>query len=125
MAQKSSADARLTVLKIARGLTYLVYAYAIVATVFLSIGAFLLLFGANTEVGFVEFIYRGAANFLEPFRGIFPPKQVSETGYFSTSAVFAIIMYLLAALAVSSLISYLSAKMVKHQKELDQALNQN
>lgn len=115
----NQSDAVLMTLKASRFLVYLIYAYTIVAVVFLVIGSVLLLFGANPSVGFTEFIYRGASSFLEPFRGIFPPRQVSETGYFSTSAFFAIIMYSFGAIVLSSLITYITAKMVKHQRELE------
>ena len=92
----------------------------IVAVVFLSIGFVLLLFGANPDVGFTQFIYKVAAEFLQPFRGIFPSHKVGETGYFSTSALFAIIIYMLVALAINALISYITAKMVKHENELEE-----
>lgn len=115
-------SAKLMIIKLSRGLTYFAYGYAIVASVFLALGTFLLLFSANTESGFVRFVYSGAVNFLEPFKGIFPPKQVSETGYFSTSAVFAIIMYLIAAVALHSLISWLTLKMYEHESKLEKAM---
>ncbi len=112
-------DTKLLFLKTARALTYIVYAFMLVAVVFLSVGFFLLLFGANPNVGFTQFVYKVAAEFLQPFRGIFPAHQVGETGYFSTSALFAIIIYILLALGINSLITYITAKMLLHQKELE------
>ena len=91
----------------------------ITAVTFLGVGFILLLFGANTDVAFTEFVYKVAAGFLEPFRGIFPAHKISETGYFSTSALFAIMIYMLLALAMHSLIAYVTSKMVAHQSELD------
>lgn len=124
MAQKQlpqqPTDSKLLFIKTARVLSYIVYSFMIVAVVFLSLGFVLLLFGANSDVGFTKFVYKVAAEFLQPFRGIFPSHPVGETGYFSTSALFAIIIYMLAALAINSLISYITAKMVKHESELDQ-----
>jgi uncharacterized protein YggT (Ycf19 family) len=116
--KQQPSDATLVSIKIFRGISYAVYAYALVASVFLGIGFVLLLFSANANVPFVEFVYKVAAEFLQPFRGIFPLHQVSETGYFSTSALFAIMMYLVFAAALQSLISYLTVKMVKHEQEL-------
>jgi uncharacterized protein YggT (Ycf19 family) len=111
MATKSAdSTGTLNIIKAARFITYIVYGFAILACIFLGFGFFLLLFGANYNVPFVQFIYNGAADFLQPFRGIFPPHQISETSYFSASALFAIVVYLLFALAVQSLISYLTAK---------------
>lgn len=126
MAKKQKpSDATTVALRGARVLTYIVYVYAVVATAFLSVSSLLLLFGASTTSGFVRFVYEGAQNFLEPFRGIWPPKQVSETGYFSASAVFAIIMYLLLALALHALVAFLSATLVKHEAELTEATEVN
>ncbi len=119
-APKQPTDSKLMFIKTARVLSYIVYTFMIVAVVFLSLGFVLLLFGANPNVGFTEFVYKVSAEFLQPFRGIFPSHQVGETGYFSTSALFAIIIYMLAALGINSLISYITAKMVKHENELDQ-----
>lgn len=118
-AQSTSSDTKLLFIKTARVLTYIVYAYMITAVVFLSVGFVLLLFGANQSVAFTRFIYEVAAEFLQPFRGIFPAHQVSETGYFSTSALFAIIIYVLLALTLHALITYITTKMLKHQTELE------
>ena len=121
MAKKQQpSDGALVAIKISRGVSYAVYAYAIIASLFLGLGFVLLLFSANPSVPFVEFVYKVAAEFLQPFRGIFPPHQISETGYFSASALFAILMYLIQATAVQSLISYLTVKMAKHEAELQE-----
>ena len=110
----------LVFIKGSRVLTYLVYAYALTASVFLAIGFFLLLFSANPSTPFVEFIYKTASHFLEPFRGIFPAKSVSETGYFSASALFAILMYLLLALLMHALINYITSKMVAYENDVQE-----
>ncbi len=114
------SDSTLVSIKVFRGISYAVYAYAIVATLFLCVGFVLLLFGANSNVPFTQFVYKVAAEFLQPFRGIFTLHKVSETGYFSTSVLFAIMMYLIFAAALQSLISYLTVKMVAHEKELEE-----
>ena len=124
MANKNNKDTALVFIKGARVLTYLVYAYALTACGFLATGFFLLLFSANASTGFVSFVYDTASIFLAPFRGIFPAKPVGETGYFSSSALFAIIMYLLLALGMHALINYLTMKMVNSQRELDKAERQ-
>ena len=117
-AQKPS-DTKLMFIKTARVLTYIVYGYMMIAVTFLSIGFVLLLFGANQDVAFTRFIYKVAGEFLQPFRGIFPAHPVGETGYFSTSALFAIMIYILLALAIHALITYITAKMLAHQEELE------
>ncbi len=119
MATQKNSDSKSLFLKTAKVLTYLVYAYMVLAVVFLSLGFILLLFGANQSVPFTDFVYKVAAEFLQPFRGIFQLRQVGETGYFSASALFAIVVYMLLALSINSLITYITSKMVKHQQELD------
>ena len=66
------------------------HAYATVAASFLALAFVLQLLGANYSTGFVEFVYKAAYRFLQPFRGIFPTTKVSETSYFNASALFAI-----------------------------------
>jgi uncharacterized protein YggT (Ycf19 family) len=112
------SDGTLSIIKVARAVTYLVYAFAIIAIVFLGLGFFLLLFGANTTVPFVQFVYNIAGEFLEPFRGIFPPHQVTDSGYFSAAGLFAIVMYSLGAAALHALINYVTLKQVTHENEL-------
>ncbi len=114
------SDTTLVFMKGARALTYAVYAYALVASAFLATGFFLLLFSANASTPFVEFVYNTAQVFLAPFRGIFPLKQVSETGYFSASALFAILMYMLLALGMHALINYITMKKVQYQRTLEE-----
>jgi len=115
-------DSKLTMIKVARGITYVVYAFTIIAVVFLTLAFFLLLFGANPDVGFVQYVGKVAGQFLEPFRGIFPLHQLSETSYFSPSILFAIIMYMVFGLAVNALITYLNVLMQRHQDELDETI---
>lgn len=118
-------DAKLMFIKFTRVVSYIVYGYAMIAVVFLTFGFFLLLFGANQSTPFVQFVYKGAYEFLQPFRGIFPTHQITETGYFSSAALFAIIFYLVFAAAVNSLISYITVKMFKHEEELEKLQHQS
>lgn len=115
--QKPS-DGTLMFIKFSRAISYIVYAFVIIAVVSLIFGFFLLLFGANTDTPFVKFVYNVAYEFMQPFRGIFPTRSVGETGYFSATALFAIIVYLLLGAAIQSLISYINVKMAKHEQEL-------
>lgn len=120
MAQaKNESDSKLIFIKFSRVVTYLGYAYSLVASIFLALAFVMLLFGANNSTPFVNFIYKVAYEFMAPFRGIFPTHQVGETGYFSSSALFAIIIYLILALTLHALINYITAKMLQHQQELD------
>ena len=120
MTKKEPQDTKLMFIKGSRILTYLVYGYALIASGFLSVAFFLLLFSANASTPFVRFVYDTAQFFLTPFRGIFPLKPVGDTGYFSSSALFAILMYLLLALAMHALINYVTFKMVEYQNKIEE-----
>ena len=111
-------DSQMTIIKLVRGITYVVYAFTLIAVVSLTLAFFLLLFGANADTPFVKFVYQVAYDFGQPFRGIFPTRPVGETGYFSTTALFAIVMYLFFAAGINALIGYINLKMAKHQEEL-------
>jgi hypothetical protein len=116
---EKQTDSQMTIIKLVRGITYVVYAFTLIAVVSLTLAFFLLLFSANADTPFVKFVYQVAYDFGQPFRGIFPTRPVGETGYFSTTALFAIVMYLFFAAAINALIGYINLKMAKHQEELN------
>lgn len=97
-------------LRVSKVLVWVMYAWTFLGVILLSLRAFLLLFSANAATPFVEFVYRTSADYLQPFRGIFPPKSVGETGYLDVAALFAIIIYLLVAWGFSSLLSHVQQK---------------
>jgi uncharacterized protein YggT (Ycf19 family) len=97
-------------LKVSKVVSYLVYFWVMFGIIVLSVRVFLLAFSANPTSGFVEFIYRTSGDYLQPFRAIFLPKQVGETGYLDVAALFAIIMYLLFAWGVSAFTKYIQSK---------------
>lgn len=107
MAEEQSAPTYLTISKV---LAWVMYAWAFLGIIFLSLRVFLLAFSANANTPFVEFIYRTSGDYLEPFRGIFPPRSVGETGYLDVAAIFAIIIYLLFAWGFSALVAYIQTK---------------
>jgi uncharacterized protein YggT (Ycf19 family) len=101
-----------TLMRIARWLVLFVYAIAMVALVVLTIAFFLELFGASTSAPFVEWIYRSRDRFMQPFRGIFPPIEVSDQSILDVAILFAILMYGLFAVAVHALVEWLDRKLI-------------
>ena len=120
--EQDAPDTKLVFIKVSRVISYFVYGFSIIASVFLGISFVLLLFSANTNTAFVKFVYETSATFLAPFREIFPVRAISDTGYFSPSILFAIMMYMILALAMNALISYITLKMVKHEKEISSSV---
>jgi uncharacterized protein YggT (Ycf19 family) len=96
------------VARAARALTYLVYGFVLVALVLLLLGFFLLLFGANPHAAFAEWVYRGLARVMAPFRGLFEPVPLDGRSVLDVSILFAMIVYGLAALALKALIDWLT-----------------
>ena len=72
-------EAKSSMLRIGKILTGIVYAIFIVYIVILTLAFFLRLFGANPAADFAEWVYNAAARIMEPFRGIFPTTQISDT----------------------------------------------
>lgn len=95
---------------VSRILTYVIYGVVLFGIILLSFRIFLLAFSANPDTPFVEFIYNTSSDFLQPFRGIFPPRPVGETGYLDVTALFAIIVYGMMAWGLTSLIAYIDKK---------------
>jgi uncharacterized protein YggT (Ycf19 family) len=102
--------APIAVARLARALTYLAYAFVIVALVLLLLGFFLLLFGANPHAAFAEWVYRGLRRVMEPFRGLFEPVQLNGRSVLDVSILFAMIVYGIVALALDAAIRWLTAR---------------
>jgi hypothetical protein len=108
--------ARKVVVTVTRVISYLLYFYIIVVEIILFIGFFLLLFGANPSAEFTQWAYRNLDRVMEPFRGIFTPIELGTTGgdvpsIFETSVLFAMIVYGILGLVISSLIRWLSTRL--------------
>lgn len=109
-------------LRISKVIAYILYAWVLIGVITLTLRVFLLAFSANASTPFVEFIYKTSADYLNPFRGIFPSKPVGETGYFDVAAMFAIIIYLFVMWGFSSLISYVQYKIDLSRKEQEKQI---
>jgi uncharacterized protein YggT (Ycf19 family) len=97
-------------LKFSKVIAWLMYAWVLFGIITLTFGVFLLAFSANTNSGFYQFIAKTSTQYLEPFRGLFPPHPVGETGYINVSALFAIVVYAFVAWGFSALLHYIQSK---------------
>jgi uncharacterized protein YggT (Ycf19 family) len=102
----------LTLVRGARVLTYLVYAFVLFSLVILVLGFFLLLFGANPDAAFAEWAYRSLDRVMAPFRGLFESIDLSGNSVLDPSVIFAMIVYGIVGLALSALIDWLTEKMM-------------
>ena len=108
-----SATSSGSVARLARALTYLVYAFVLVALVLLLFAFFLLLFGANPDAPFAEWVYRGLGRVMAPFRGLFEPVPMDGRSVLDVSVLFAMIVYGLAALGLNALIDWLTTRIAR------------
>lgn len=111
-----------THLQASKIVSYVLYAWVTVGITLLGLRVFLLAFSANAATPFVSFVYRTSADYLAPFRGIFPPREIGETGYFDIAALFAIVIYLLLAWLVGALISHIQYRINKNLWEQKAAI---
>ena len=112
-------DSKRSILRIGKIVTAIVYAIFVTYIVILTLAFFLRLFGANPAADFAEWVYNAAARIMEPFRGIFPTTQISDTAVFDASLLFAIIVYSILALAVHSLIAWFVGRLTELQRQAE------
>jgi uncharacterized protein YggT (Ycf19 family) len=110
-ATPSSSSPSMAIFRVARALTWLVYAFVIVVLIILTLGFFLLLFGANPDAGFAEWVYRSLNRVMAPFRGIFESVQLDGKSVLDTSVLFAMIVYVIVAMLLHALISWLTDRL--------------
>ena len=91
-----------------RALVYLVYFFVTVALIVLTFGFFLLLFGANPDAAFAEWVYRSLDRVMAPFRGLFESIQLNGKSVLDVSVLFAMIVYGIVAMALRTLIDWLT-----------------
>lgn len=103
-------------LRFARGLTLLVYAFVIFAMIVLLFGFFLLLFGANPDVAFAEWVYRALDRVMAPFRGLFESVPIADESVLDLSILFAMIVYGVVGLLLSALIDWLRRRLAGVQE---------
>lgn len=97
-------------LRISKVVVWSFYIFIIIGIISLLLRVLLLLFSADQSAGFSELVATISNDFLQPFRGIFPPRKVGETGYLDVSALFAIIVYLFVLWGAKSLVEYVEGK---------------
>jgi uncharacterized protein YggT (Ycf19 family) len=109
---RTTSTAPIVVARIARALTFLVYAFVIVALIILLLGFVLELFGANPDAPFAQWLYRGLKRVMAPFRGLFEPVELDGRSVLDISILFAMLVYGIVGLALHAFIERLSLLIV-------------
>jgi len=114
-------DMRLNVVKVARWLAWFIYAVVVVSLIMLTLAFFLRLFGANTDAGFTQWVYRSVSRIMEPFRGIFPNHEFGDSSVLDLSLLFAMILYSIIAIALQGLVAWLALRVQRLDAEREAA----
>ena len=104
-------------LKISKYVVWSFYIVIIIGIISLFLRVLLLLFSADPNAGFAELVATISNDFMQPFRGIFPPREIGETGYLDVSALFAIIVYMFVMWGAKSLVEYVEGKITLTKAE--------
>jgi len=115
---------QLWLLRVSKAVVVLVYAFVLIDLVLLTLGFFLRLFGASTDASFTRWVYRNVDRVMEPFRGMFPTKAVTEHSVLDTSLLFAMIVYAIIGIALHALVDWLTGKIVEQRRRQERAARQ-
>jgi uncharacterized protein YggT (Ycf19 family) len=114
-------DTHLWFLRLAKGIVAFVYAVVTLCLVLLALGFVLQLFGASTSADFTEWVYRSVDRIMEPFRGMFPSRELSEGSIVDFSLLFAMIVYSIVAIALHALVSWLADRVAGVRRDQQRA----
>ncbi len=98
------------ILWIARFFVLVIYVVLLAYAVIVGIAFVLKLLGANPDADFADWIYDAAGSIIEPFRGIFPTRQLTDRSTFDASLLFALIVYLVLAVLLHGIIDWCARK---------------
>jgi hypothetical protein len=111
------------ILWVGRLFVIVIYAVLLAYAVIVGMAFVLKLLGANPDADFADWVYRAAANITQPFRGIFPTTELAANNrsVFDASLLFALMIYLVAAVLLHALITWLTRQItgLDTQKELE------
>ncbi len=106
-----AAPIRSPIYRVTRVLTWLIYAFAVVAIAFLATSFFLKLLNANEAAPFVKWVDRATRILMQPFRGIFPAVEAESGSVFDASLLFAMLMYGMLAMGMHALLDWIDRRM--------------
>lgn len=118
--ESTGHDTQLWLLRAAKAVVVLIYAFVLIDLVLLTLGFFLRLFGASTDAEFTRWVYRNVDRIMEPFRGMFPSHAVSDVSVLDVSLLFAMIVYAIAGIALHALVEWMTGRIVglRHRQQM-------
>ena len=96
--------------RVLKAITWLVYAIATAAIIFLAFGFVLHALGANPAQSFAAFIFKWYDVFLGPFKGMVARTQLGGIAYLSWNALIGIAAYAILAWLVGVVLDWISRR---------------
>jgi hypothetical protein len=118
MREEPTRDARVTIGTIGKVMLWFIYVWVLINLIILFLAFTLLLFGANPQAEFAQWVYRSAQRTMAPFRGLFEPVQISDKSVLDTSLLFAMIIYGLVALFLKAAIDWVTDHINRRRRRL-------
>lgn len=105
-------------LRATRFVTWIVYAVVVTKAALLATAFFLRLAGANPEAGFASWVYRSADRSMDPFRGLFPSRELTEASVLDMSLLFAAAVYLVLGLLIDAGLRWLGRQLSDRERRV-------
>ncbi|HYZ97529.1 MAG TPA: hypothetical protein VE575_02190 [Acidimicrobiales bacterium] len=106
------------ILKITRLVTWIVYAVVLAKAALLATAFFFRLAGANPDASFASWVYRSADRSMDPFRGIFPTRELTSASVLDLSLLFAAAVYLVLALVIDAGLRWLGRQLSDRERRV-------
>ena len=103
-------------LRAAKLLVIMVNAVVLITFTILALGFLLHLAGASPDAPFVDWVYRNTERAMEPFRGMFPIRDIDDRSVFDASLLFAAALYGFVAIGLHTLVEYLTMKVRRFRR---------
>jgi uncharacterized protein YggT (Ycf19 family) len=117
-AQAEERSAVPFILRVTRLVTWIVYAVVLAKAALLATAFLLRLAGANPDASFASWVYRSADRSMDPFRGIFPTRELSGTSVLDMSLLFAAAVYLVLGLLVDATLRWLGRQLSDRERRV-------
>lgn len=101
----------------AKVLVMVVNAVVLMTFSILTLGFLLHLAGASPEASFVDWVYRTTERAMQPFRGMYPIREIDGRSVFDASLLFAAAVYGFVAICLHGFVAYLSAYIRRYRRQ--------
>lgn len=106
------------ILKLIRVVTWVLYVVVLFNVIMLAMAFFLRLAAANPDAGFAAWVYRSADRSMDPFRGLFPTRELTNESVLDLSLLFAAVVYLVVAFLLDALLRWIGRQVHGRERRI-------